>query len=676
MGIVFRAEDRELEDRPVAIKVLPPELSGNEAALTRLKREAMTVLELTHPNVVRLHTFERDPAGAFLVMELVAGPTLELVLAERERLPWDEVLDLGIQAASGLEAAHRLGIVHRDVKPSNLMFSGETGTPIVKVMDFGIAAQVRDSMTRLTGIESAGTLLYCPPEQLRGERPDARGDQYSLAATLYELATGHPPFTGAGLSHQILEATPRLPVGVPEPAASALLRALSKRPEDRFPDLPAMVAALRGQTPTGEGSQRAPGPAPSADPLPRPLDGAAPDRGLRPWGTGLAAVGLLVLAGLATRDLRRPPEPAPAVFSTAPAPTVPDPVPATRLPGSAPPPAVSPGPAPAPSASASPALAPAPVPSVPGSPLPLPAPSPSPSPPSPSPSPSSAPSPPPGLVPPPGPPAASRFPPPTGRPPAPQALPDPPLAPSPSRVPGPASLPSPPPATSEPRIVIPPESARTLAAGTRVLTPEGLELAWFPPGEPFLWLESNDLGRANANRQNLWVSLEQGFFLATAHVTNALFDSLVADDSLRPQAERAGDLPRRRVTWHQAIDFCRLYTARGHAEGWLHPDWEIRLPSEAEWVFAMRYHPEAARIDLLSTLAGGFDWCADAWAPDIVRLPQDGTPLEARNASPGLQRTIRRSPRGRGDTVRDSHPGDRHRHELGIRPVASATRSR
>ncbi len=260
MGIVFEALDRKLDDLKLAVKVLPPELAGNQAAVVRMKSEAAHALKLTHPHVMRLHGFDQEGANAFLVMEFLDGPTLELELAHRGRLPLDEALRLVGQAASGLQAAHDLGIVHRDVKPANLMFTTRGRDRVLVVTDFGIAAQLKDSMTRLTGFDHSGTLLYAAPEQLQGKRPKPAADQYALAVTLYELLAGHPPFEGKGLSEQIVNASPE-PIEDLDPAVwSVLARALAKSPDDRFPSLSDFSYALLGR----------PGAAPPA-PSPLPL---------------------------------------------------------------------------------------------------------------------------------------------------------------------------------------------------------------------------------------------------------------------------------------------------------------------------------------------------------------------------------------------------------------------
>ena len=246
MGIVYEAKDKELHDKQVAVKVLPPEMSTSKAAIKRLKKEAIAAMELTHENVMRLHSFETDDNTAYLVLEYIDGEPLDERLVDEERLSYEETLEVMRGAVAGLSAAHRQGIIHRDIKPANLMYKTVGGEKVVRITDFGIAYVIKDSMTRLTGTESAGTLSYIAPEQLKGTRANAKTDQYSLAATAYELLSGEPPFVGAGLSHQILHAEPHLIDDVPDCANKALQKALAKDPDERFEDLNAFFKAFAG----------------------------------------------------------------------------------------------------------------------------------------------------------------------------------------------------------------------------------------------------------------------------------------------------------------------------------------------------------------------------------------------------------------------------------------------
>jgi serine/threonine protein kinase len=244
MGIVYEAIDELLEDHPVAIKVLPEEMSTNQAAILRLKKEALSAIQLTHPNIMRLHSFEEDGSIRYLVMELLDGQNLEIALAVHETLELEEVLEIARQVSAGLMAAHAAGIIHRDIKPANLMYKVVNGKKVLKIADFGIAHQIKNSMSRLTSTSSSLTPLYAAPEQIKAEKLDVRCDQYSFAITLYELLNGAPPFGGVALEFQILNAIPQDLKNVPNHINAAIQRALSKDREDRFSSCEAFIAAL------------------------------------------------------------------------------------------------------------------------------------------------------------------------------------------------------------------------------------------------------------------------------------------------------------------------------------------------------------------------------------------------------------------------------------------------
>ena len=278
MGIVFEGKDEKLDDMPVAIKVLPDELARNEAAIIRLKKEALAAIKLTHKNIVRLHAFEQDGDATFLVMELLGGANLEVELAHREKLPLEEVIAIGDQVAEALAEAHRQNIVHRDIKPANLMYTSKEDDKLLKVTDFGIAFELKESMTRVTSM-TAMTPLYASPEQLRAENITAKSDQYSLAITLYELLVGRPPFSGAGLEHQIVNATARPVANVPAHVNAALSKAMSKNPDDRFADCEEFMAAMKGKKVVASSGS---------------------------MGKWLALMVLLVAAGLGLQHVRKP----------------------------------------------------------------------------------------------------------------------------------------------------------------------------------------------------------------------------------------------------------------------------------------------------------------------------------------------------------------------------------
>lgn len=229
MGSVWLAQDTKLDGRLVAIKMLPVVLVANKRAIQQLKAEAKVAIQLAHPNIAILRGFEESDEGPFLVMDYIQGRTLEDTLADCGTLPVDEVIRLFTPIAQALDYAHTQRVVHRDIKPSNILIR-EDGVPFIT--DFGIARELKDSMTRVTGRSPSGTLPYMSPEQVRGEAPTPSQDIYSAAATIYECITGHPPFHRGQIEYQVLNEVPaQLPpsIGI----GPAIMRALSKNPAHR-----------------------------------------------------------------------------------------------------------------------------------------------------------------------------------------------------------------------------------------------------------------------------------------------------------------------------------------------------------------------------------------------------------------------------------------------------------
>ncbi|MFC1604315.1 SUMF1/EgtB/PvdO family nonheme iron enzyme [Planctomycetota bacterium] len=232
MGLVYLAEDTEISNEKVAIKFIPPTLATNARALQNLAKEAGMARKLSHPNIVRLHDLHTDGHQKFLVMEYIDGKTLDDTLAEKEdgKFTLEALLSIAEQIAAGLDHAHRKSVLHRDLKPSNIMI-GKNGT--VKLLDFGIAREMKDSFTRLTGKETSGTLPYMSPQQLMGEQPTPAMDVYSFAAVLYECLCGHPPFYMGDIREQIKSKVPDTLTGVNSVVNDAILSGLSKDPAIR-----------------------------------------------------------------------------------------------------------------------------------------------------------------------------------------------------------------------------------------------------------------------------------------------------------------------------------------------------------------------------------------------------------------------------------------------------------
>src|SRR4051812_10828402 len=258
MGVVYRARDERLQRR-VAIKVLPPELAFQQDIRERFTREAQTAARLSHPHIVPIHSVGEGQNLVYFVMGYVDGESLAARIRRRGPLPVEEVRRIMKETADALGAAHALSVIHRDIKPDNILLEGTRGR--VMVTDFGIAKALSStSGATLTGIGVAiGTPAFMSPEQAAGERDiDGRSDLYSLGIVTYQMLTGDLPFNApsvAGiLMKQITEAAPdlrRKRPDIPEDLALAVARCLEKDPANRWPTADALRRGLESRTSSG-----------------------------------------------------------------------------------------------------------------------------------------------------------------------------------------------------------------------------------------------------------------------------------------------------------------------------------------------------------------------------------------------------------------------------------------
>ena len=309
MGQVWRARDTVLE-RAVAVKVLPEDVAAEPTRRQRFEREARAVARLSHPNIMAIYDFGTEGGRPYAVMELLEGGDLRKLLSAGT-LPWRRALDLGLQVAHGLDAAHRQGVVHRDLKPTNLFL---TSDGVVKLLDFGLArlAEPRpgegglDPTLTDQGV-AVGTAAYMAPEQVRGRPSDVRSDLFSLGCVMYEMLSGRRAFQG-GSSGEVMSAILRdepdpLAPAVPAALRDVIARCLRKRAEDRFGSAAEVCAAL-------EAIRSSDG----AEPL---FDGGSDRAGSRPrhpprsrvvaWAAAAGLAGLVIAYAVVAW---RPPSPA------------------------------------------------------------------------------------------------------------------------------------------------------------------------------------------------------------------------------------------------------------------------------------------------------------------------------------------------------------------------------
>ena len=246
MATVYRGSDRVL-DRPVAIKLLAEKYAGDEKFVTRFQREARAAAGLNHPNIVSVYDTGDTDGEHYFVMELIQGETLGDLLVREGPLAPERASRIAAGIAEALQAAHDQGLIHRDVKPGNVML---TAAGDVKVMDFGIARAATDDTLTQTGL-ILGTASYLSPEQSRGDPVDHRSDIYSLGCVAYEMLAGRPPFsadTPLSVAYKHVNDEPRPPSSanpsIPPEMETVVMRALAKDPDARFPTANAFRQAI------------------------------------------------------------------------------------------------------------------------------------------------------------------------------------------------------------------------------------------------------------------------------------------------------------------------------------------------------------------------------------------------------------------------------------------------
>jgi len=250
MGVVYLATEIQLRRR-VAIKVLPPALTFGEGSIERFRREARTAAGLDHPNIIPIYRVSAGGELLWYSMKLLEGKSLDTILKERERLEFEETIAILGQVADALDYAHQRGVIHRDVKPGNIVLD-ERGR--VTVTDFGIAKEIQETSASASG-HLLGTPYYMSPEQYRGGEISGAADQYSLGVVAYQCLGGRVPFD-ASTAYELLNkhmSQPPPPLaearpGLPPHAYAAIERALAKAPTARFATVSDFVSALAGRT--------------------------------------------------------------------------------------------------------------------------------------------------------------------------------------------------------------------------------------------------------------------------------------------------------------------------------------------------------------------------------------------------------------------------------------------
>jgi serine/threonine protein kinase len=254
MGVVYEAEDTRLP-RKVALKFLPDELADDPDAVRRFRREAETIALLNHPHICTIYDIGEHEGRAFIAMECIDGANLKTYMA-RKAMDTGEVVGLALQIAAALESAHARGIVHRDIKPGNIVVTADGQ---VKVLDFGLARRFRTEETGEMGLEGStilgrpmGTANYMAPERILQLPLDPRSDLFSLGVVIYEMATGRLPFAGASPSETVTNVLEKAPPSLtalaperPKALEQVVNRLLAKRAGDRFSSAAELTAALQ-----------------------------------------------------------------------------------------------------------------------------------------------------------------------------------------------------------------------------------------------------------------------------------------------------------------------------------------------------------------------------------------------------------------------------------------------
>ncbi|MCX6576941.1 MAG: serine/threonine protein kinase, partial [Candidatus Aminicenantes bacterium] len=247
MGKVYKVLDKEIQEE-VALKLLNPEIASDEKTIERFRNELKYARRITHRNVCRMHDINRDKDTYFITMEYVPGEDLKTFIRRTGSLPEDEAVPIAAQVCEGLTEAHRLGVVHRDLKPQNIMIDSDGN---VRIMDFGIARSLAAK-----GVTEAGMIIgtpdYMSPEQVEGMEADARSDIYALGATLYEMVTGRVPFEGDTALIIAMKHKAEIPLSpkeinpqLSEELSTVILKCLEKDREKRYQTAEELLAELR-----------------------------------------------------------------------------------------------------------------------------------------------------------------------------------------------------------------------------------------------------------------------------------------------------------------------------------------------------------------------------------------------------------------------------------------------